>query len=150
VHGYDAEQVTAWCAQGVGVLPAGDRLRAKGGEPGDLRGQVVGLDVEVVARRVVDRLDHGEQTGDGVVEEGELLLARHGTGRNTQRGGPEVRCRAGLLGGRVDEETDKTTAMHVPRLTVTTPISREEFLIGKALAAFVPALVIAYAVFGCR
>jgi ABC-type Na+ efflux pump permease subunit len=40
--------------------------------------------------------------------------------------------------------------MHVPRLTVTTPISREEFLIGKALAAFVPALVIAYAVFGCR
>jgi ABC-2 type transport system permease protein len=31
---------------------------------------------------------------------------------------------------------------------LTTPISREEFLIGKALAAFVPALVIAYAVFG--
>jgi ABC-type Na+ efflux pump permease subunit len=29
-----------------------------------------------------------------------------------------------------------------------TPISREEFLIGKALAAFVPTLVIAYAVFG--
>jgi len=31
---------------------------------------------------------------------------------------------------------------------LTTPISREEFLVGKALAAFVPALVIAYAVFG--
>lgn len=31
---------------------------------------------------------------------------------------------------------------------LTTPISREEFLIGKALAAFVPALVISYAVFG--
>ena len=29
-----------------------------------------------------------------------------------------------------------------------TPIRREEFLIGKALAAFVPTLVIAYAVFG--
>jgi ABC-type transport system involved in multi-copper enzyme maturation permease subunit len=31
---------------------------------------------------------------------------------------------------------------------LTTPIHREEFLIGKALAAFVPALVIAYLVFG--
>ena len=31
---------------------------------------------------------------------------------------------------------------------LTTPIGREEFLIGKALAAFVPTLVIAYAVFG--
>jgi ABC-type Na+ efflux pump permease subunit len=31
---------------------------------------------------------------------------------------------------------------------LTTPISREEFLIAKALAAFVPTLVIAYAVFG--
>ena len=31
---------------------------------------------------------------------------------------------------------------------LTTPIRREEFLIGKALAAFVPTLVIAYAVFG--
>ncbi len=31
---------------------------------------------------------------------------------------------------------------------LTTPIHREEFLIGKALAAFVPALVIAYMVFG--
>jgi ABC-type Na+ efflux pump permease subunit len=30
---------------------------------------------------------------------------------------------------------------------LTTPIGREEFLIGKALAAFVPTLVIAYAVF---
>lgn len=31
---------------------------------------------------------------------------------------------------------------------LTTPIRRQEFLIGKALAAFVPAVVIAYAVFG--
>ena len=31
---------------------------------------------------------------------------------------------------------------------LTAPIRREEFLIGKALAAFVPTLVIAYAVFG--
>jgi ABC-type transport system involved in multi-copper enzyme maturation permease subunit len=31
---------------------------------------------------------------------------------------------------------------------LTTPIRREEFLIGKALAAFVPALVISYVVFG--
>lgn len=31
---------------------------------------------------------------------------------------------------------------------LTTPIRREEFLIAKALAAFVPTLVIAYAVFG--
>src|SRR5579864_4089022 len=31
---------------------------------------------------------------------------------------------------------------------LTTPIRREEFLLGKALAAFVPSLVIAYAVFG--
>ena len=31
---------------------------------------------------------------------------------------------------------------------LTTPIRREEFLIGKALAAFVPALTIAYAIFG--
>jgi ABC-type Na+ efflux pump permease subunit len=31
---------------------------------------------------------------------------------------------------------------------LTTPVRREEFLVGKALAAFVPALVIAYAVFG--
>jgi ABC-type transport system involved in multi-copper enzyme maturation permease subunit len=31
---------------------------------------------------------------------------------------------------------------------LTTPIRREEFLIGKALAAFVPTIVIAYAVFG--
>jgi ABC-2 type transport system permease protein len=31
---------------------------------------------------------------------------------------------------------------------LTTPIRREEFLIGKALAAFAPTLVIAYAVFG--
>jgi ABC-2 type transport system permease protein len=31
---------------------------------------------------------------------------------------------------------------------LTTPIRREEFLIGKALAAFVPAILIAYAVFG--
>lgn len=31
---------------------------------------------------------------------------------------------------------------------LTTPIRREEFLIGKALAAFVPAVVVAYAVFG--
>jgi ABC-2 type transport system permease protein len=31
---------------------------------------------------------------------------------------------------------------------LSTPIRREEFLVGKALAAFVPALTIAYAVFG--
>lgn len=31
---------------------------------------------------------------------------------------------------------------------LTTPIRREEFLLGKALAAFVPALLISYAVFG--
>jgi ABC-2 type transport system permease protein len=31
---------------------------------------------------------------------------------------------------------------------LTTPIRREEFLVGKALAAFVPTVVIAYAVFG--
>ena len=31
---------------------------------------------------------------------------------------------------------------------LTTPIRREEFLLGKALAAFVPTLVIAYVVFG--
>jgi ABC-2 type transport system permease protein len=31
---------------------------------------------------------------------------------------------------------------------LTTPIRREEFLVGKALAAFVPTLVIAYVVFG--
>src|SRR5215467_714579 len=31
---------------------------------------------------------------------------------------------------------------------LTTPVRREEFLIGKALAAFVPALAIAYAIFG--
>jgi len=31
---------------------------------------------------------------------------------------------------------------------LTTPISREEFLIGKALAAFVPTVVMAYTVFG--
>jgi ABC-type Na+ efflux pump permease subunit len=31
---------------------------------------------------------------------------------------------------------------------LTTPIRREEFLIGKALAAFIPAVVIAYAIFG--
>jgi ABC-type Na+ efflux pump permease subunit len=31
---------------------------------------------------------------------------------------------------------------------LTTPIRRQEFLIGKALAAFLPALVIAYAIFG--
>lgn len=31
---------------------------------------------------------------------------------------------------------------------LTTPIRREEFLIGKALAAFVPTLVVAYAIFG--
>lgn len=31
---------------------------------------------------------------------------------------------------------------------LTTPIRREEFLIGKALAAFIPALVISYSVFG--
>jgi ABC-type Na+ efflux pump permease subunit len=31
---------------------------------------------------------------------------------------------------------------------LTTPVRREEFLVGKALAAFLPTLVIAYAVFG--
>jgi ABC-type transport system involved in multi-copper enzyme maturation permease subunit len=31
---------------------------------------------------------------------------------------------------------------------LTTPVRRDEFLIGKALAAFVPAVVIAYAIFG--
>ncbi len=31
---------------------------------------------------------------------------------------------------------------------LTTPVRREEFLIGKALAAFLPALVIAYTIFG--
>ncbi|HEY4452944.1 MAG TPA: ABC transporter permease subunit, partial [Pseudonocardiaceae bacterium] len=31
---------------------------------------------------------------------------------------------------------------------LTTPIHRQEFLIGKALAAFVPTLVVAYAIFG--
>jgi ABC-type Na+ efflux pump permease subunit len=31
---------------------------------------------------------------------------------------------------------------------LTTPIRREEFLVGKALAAFVPTLVVSYAVFG--
>ncbi len=31
---------------------------------------------------------------------------------------------------------------------LTTPIRREEFLLGKALAALIPSLAIAYAVFG--
>jgi ABC-type Na+ efflux pump permease subunit len=39
-------------------------------------------------------------------------------------------------------------AQGTPEPVLTTPIRREEFLIAKALAAFVPALVIAYAVAG--
>ncbi len=78
MHGHDAEQVAAGGAQRVRVLPAGDRLRAQRCQPGDLRRQVVGLDVEVVARRAIDGLDDGEQTWDGAAQDGELLFARRG------------------------------------------------------------------------
>jgi len=52
---------------------------------------------------------------------------------------PSVVCAYSVLG-----EREQGTLEPV----LTTPIRREEFLIAKALAAFVPTLVIAYAVFG--
>jgi ABC-type transport system involved in multi-copper enzyme maturation permease subunit len=52
---------------------------------------------------------------------------------------PSVVCAYAVVG-----ERDQGTLEPV----LTTPIRREEFLIAKALAAFVPTLVIAYAVFG--
>jgi len=52
---------------------------------------------------------------------------------------PSVVCAYSVVG-----EPEKNTLEPV----LTTPIRREEFLIAKALAAFVPTLVIAYAVFG--
>ena len=91
VHGDHAEQVTAGRAQRVALQPAGDQLCTQSGQAGDLRRHVVGLDVEVIARCVVDRLYLDGQARDGAVQSRELWLARHGTRRDTQRRGPEVR-----------------------------------------------------------
>jgi ABC-2 type transport system permease protein len=52
---------------------------------------------------------------------------------------PSVVCAYSVVGEREQGTLEPVLA---------TPIRREEFLIAKALAAFVPTLVIAYAVFG--
>jgi len=103
LQGHHAEQVAAWCAQHAGVLPAGHRLRAQRCQAGNFCRQVVSLDVEVIARRIVDRLNGGEKTGDGAAQAGELLMDS-GPGCGAQCRGPEVHCGAGLRGRRVDED----------------------------------------------
>jgi len=67
-----------------------------------------------VAKRCL-RLDPGKLT---VVTIGPVpvqrasTLARRGIARHTQRRGPEVHFRADLRGRRVDEDPNKSTAMH--------------------------------------
>jgi hypothetical protein len=57
----------------------------------------------VIARRIVDRLNGGEKTGDGAAQASELLMGA-GPGCDAQCRGPEVHCGAGLRGRRVDED----------------------------------------------
>jgi hypothetical protein len=64
VHGHHTDQLAARGSQRVGILPAGHRLRAQCRQAGNFCRQVVRLNVEVVARRVIDRLDDGELTFD--------------------------------------------------------------------------------------
>src|SRR5262249_10629227 len=89
--------------------------RATGSAPSPVRratsaARVIGLDVEMVTRRVVDSLDEGDQTRDGATQDGVLLLARRGIARDAQPRGPEVHFRADLRGGRVDEDPYESTA----------------------------------------
>jgi hypothetical protein len=66
VHGHHTEQVPPGARIVKAVFPAGNQLRAQCRQAGDLRRQVVGLDVDVVARRVIDRLTTVNRPGCGV------------------------------------------------------------------------------------
>jgi hypothetical protein len=52
----DTEQVAAGNFESAAALPAGHLARAESGQPSHLCWDVVGFDVDVVARGVVDRL----------------------------------------------------------------------------------------------
>lgn len=67
------------------VQPLTDLDRTQAKQPRCLGLNVIGLDVEVVARRVVDRLHRQDEAGERPRQRGELLLVRHGNGRHSQR-----------------------------------------------------------------
>jgi len=62
VQGDDAQQVTARHPEGVAVQPARHLHGTERLEPCALGREVVGLEVDVIAGLVVDRLDGGDQT----------------------------------------------------------------------------------------
>ena len=75
VHGQDAEQVPAWCAQHTAFQPLGYLRGAEGQQSHRFGPDVIGLDVDMESRRVIDCLDGGDEPGYRPVQDSELRLA---------------------------------------------------------------------------
>jgi hypothetical protein len=112
VHRYDAQQVAAWDPEHTALQPLGHLYGAEGEQARGFRLDVVGFDVEVVARRVIDRLDDGDQSGQRLVQHGELRFRGHLPGRAAEGSGPE-RGRVGGVGfWCVDQQGVDTALVH--------------------------------------
>lgn len=114
VHGHDAYQVSTGRTQDVALEP----LRYLGGTESKqacgLGFDVVGLDVEVETRCIIDRLDRSDQPWQSFVQHGELRFGGDWLSWGTEGGGPEGRCAGSLGFGSVDQDGVNAASMHAP------------------------------------
>lgn len=108
----DTEQMPARSAQSAAVQPTRHFGRPQSYQPGDLGRNIVRLDVEVVARLVINRLNRRHEPGQSVFQNGELRLTRRAIHRHSQRCRPERRRLRCMLVRRVYENGGDAAAMH--------------------------------------
>ena len=87
----DTEQVTTRRPQRVAALPTGNLDRTDPGQTRNLRGYVVGLDVQVIPRLVVDGLNRSHVPGNSIMQADKLRLPLRRRSPHPERGGPERR-----------------------------------------------------------
>ncbi len=121
LDGKHAHDVPARHAQDAALQPPPDLLRSQGEQARGLGFDVVGLDVEVDAGRVVDGLDGGDQVRYGARQRGELRVSRVRSGGHAEGGRPELRGPGRLLARGVDDDGVDPAAVHGPDRSCHTP-----------------------------
>jgi hypothetical protein len=89
-------------------------------EPSGFRVDVIGLEVQVVSRPIIDGLHRRHQPRDRVRQRGELLLALDRLGLDPDSRGPEFRGTGCLVMRYVDEQSGDAAAMHSGDLRTST------------------------------
>src|SRR6185503_5098445 len=111
---HDAEALAGRRLHDDPGLDLPEALRAELLEPADLGFDVVGLDIEVHAAVVVDRLhfDVHALVRDLQLDVAVAFLARQGLGRHAERLGPEARRAVQVVGAAVDDEARESALVH--------------------------------------